>query len=195
MPLIKFPDSVQYVLGAISIILLVLAFIPYTTSVVRKQITPRPLTWIGWTLLMGISFISQLFEKGFALNQIPMCMSIAGCLIISLLSVKNGNIKLMDWVCLVLGVICTIVYLTTKDAWLTTILAIIADILIAIPTLHNAWKNPLAEKSITWTFGAVAYFITLIACKGYDMLYVLFPLYLFMLNSTMILLTSRKALS
>lgn len=192
MILDQFPDSVQYVLGAISAILLILAFIPYTTSVVHKEITPRPLTWIGWTLLMGISFVSQVFEKGFALNQIPICISIAGCLVISILSVKNGNIEIMDWICLALGVICTIVYMATKDAWLTTVLAIIADILIAIPTLHNAWKNPLAEKSITWTFGVMAYLIAIIACKGHDILYALFPIYLFFLNSTMILLTSRK---
>ncbi len=188
----QFSDGTQYLFGAVAAILLIIAFVPYLRSVIKRTITPRPLTWIGWTLLMGISFLAQVFAKGFALNQIAMVMSISGCLVISIFSFKNGNIKPVDWICLLLGIACGIIYVTTKNAWLTTVLAVAADILVAIPTLHNAWKDPLSEKSSAWTFGAIAYFITVIACRGHDILYAVFPIYLFCFNSTMILLTSRK---
>lgn len=189
----QLPESVQYVLGAIAAALIIAAFIPYIIATVKKIITPHPLTWIGWALLIGTSFVSQVIEKGFELNQIPVCVSVTGCITIGSLSIKNGNIKPVDWLCLSLGILCAFVYITTKNPWLTTILAMVADTLVAIPTLHSAWINPQAEKSSAWKIGAVAYFITMIACVGHSWLYALFPIYLFFFNSTMVLLSSRKS--
>lgn len=188
----QFSETAQFVLGFLASALILIAFIPYARAVALKTITPRPLTWIGWTLLMGASFISQVDEKGFAINQVVMCMSIIGCLTISIMSIKNGNIKKIDWVCLSLGLACTVIYVITKDAWLTTGFAIVADFIVAIPTISNAWNDPAAERSIAWKYGAAGYIITVVACKGHDTIYVVYPLFLLCFNTLMIVLTNRE---
>jgi len=188
----QFSASAQLFLGVMASVLLLIAFVPYARSVASKAITPRPLTWIGWTLLMGASFASQVDEKGFAINQVVMCMSILGCLAIFIMSLKNGNIKKIDWVCLSLGLACAAIYIITKDAWLTTGFAIAADLIVAIPTISNAWNDPAAERSIAWKYGAAGYIITVVACKGHDAIYVAYPLFLLCFNTLMIVLSNRE---
>lgn len=199
MTLLTFlPPVIEQSLSIIAGLLLVAASYFYIRSVVTKnptkKITPRPLSWFGWTLMMGITLISQVVTKGVAWNQIGLFASTVACLSITVISVviKNYTVKPMDWVCVVLGIACVAIYLSTQDAWLTTVVAIIADFIVAIPTIHNAIIDPSSEKTPAWTFGVISWSSTLIVCIGYPWLYALFPIYLFLVNATMILLTNKK---
>jgi hypothetical protein len=108
------------------------------------------------------------------------------------ISLKHGVIVWWDWLCLLLGALCVIVYLSTKNAWLTTIMAIVADFIVALPTQHNAYIDPKKERSIAWHFGAMAYLVNCISCMGSAWLYAAFPLYLLCMNSSMVYLTTRR---
>lgn len=192
------PQSLQQLLSVIAGLLLVAASVSYIISILtkdtEKRITPRPLSWFGWALMMGISVISQVISDGLEWNQIGLFASTFFCILIPVVTlvVRRYSIKPMDWVCLVLGLICIGVYLSTRNALLTTCLAIIADFIVAIPTLHNAYVDPKSEKTSAWLYGVLSWSLTLIVCIGNVWVYALFPLYLFVLNGTMIILTHRK---
>jgi hypothetical protein len=157
----------------------------------RRAHSPPP-SWIGWALMMGISLFSQVMEKGWQWNQAGLTLSVIGCVVTAIFSLKHGVIVWWDWLCLLLGALCVIVYLSTKNAWLTTIMAIVADFIVALPTQHNAYIDPKKERSIAWHFGAMAYLVNCISCMGSAWLYAAFPLYLLCMNSSMVYLTTRR---
>ncbi len=196
--LVLLPKLVQQSLGIIAGSLLVVASLSYINSIltknIEKRITPRPLSWFGWALMMGVSTLSQVISHGFEWNQIGLFASTFFCILIPVIAIvaKRYTVKPMDWLCLVLGMFCVGVYLSTKDALLTTCIAIAADLIIAIPTLHNAFVDPESEKTSAWKFGIVSWALTLLVCAGGIWLYALFPVYLFLINGTMIILTTRK---
>jgi hypothetical protein len=187
------------IFGVISGILLLIATTNYMIGVQKAKRDPkkegqlpRPLSWLGWTLMMGISLVSQVIDQGFHWNQISMAFSTLSCLVITLLASKNKSTKPMDYACWILGMICVAIYLATKNALLTTSIAIMADLIVGIPTLHNAWVKPSSERSIAWTWGIAAWTFGVASCIGFDLLLFLFPVYLFFFNLTMVILTNRR---
>ena len=184
-------QTVQFCLSIASGILGLMSGGSYIRSTIKKETDPRPISWLGWSILMGVSVISQIIEKGIQWNQTGIILSTLTCLIVTKLAWKNGKILPGDRRCLLFGMICLAVYLTTKNALITTILAIIADFVVAIPTLHNAYKHR-NEKSIAWYFSGTAWFVTTINCTGYNIVYYLFPVYLFLFAITMLIITHRK---
>lgn len=186
------PLFFQKLFGVVAAVLLIMAMLVYIKSLLKHEVTPRPLSWIGWFLLMGISIFSQIMEKGFQLGQVTTIISIFGCLVIFFLSLRNGVIEKNDKGCLFFGLGCAVVYLITRDAWITTGFGIVADTLIAIPTIRNALKNPNSEKSIAWILGCVGYVITIPNCFGLNIVYLLFPVYLLCFNGLMVYLTYAR---
>ncbi len=193
------PQEVKASLGVIAGILLVVASLSYISSIltkdIAKRITPRPLSWIGWFLMVGVSLLSQVMTSGLKWSQTALFATTFFCILIPVLSflLKRYLVKPMDWFCLVLGLVCFATYLFTKDAVLTTVTSLVADFIVAIPTFHNAFIDPKSEKTSAWRYGVASWLLTLIACIDGTWLYALFPIYLFLFNTTMIVLTSRKS--
>ncbi|HWC58019.1 MAG TPA: hypothetical protein VG621_03685 [Candidatus Paceibacterota bacterium] len=190
-----FPKSIEQIFGTIAGIVLVIASASYIYSaIIKKHIKPRPISWFGWSLMMGISLISQITSKGWEWNQIGMLASTVSCLLITILTVlvKNYTVKKSDWLCLFLGTVCVAIYLSTKNALLTTSIAILADFIIALPTVHNAYSDPLSEKASAWMYGIISWSCTLLICIGHPIVYALFAIYLFLFNTSMFVLTHRK---
>ncbi len=191
-----FTKTIEQVFGVIAGIVLIIAGTTYLVSALKKSnpIKPRPISWFGWSIMMGISLLSQVINKGFELSQMGLLVSTICCVLIGILTIlsKNYTIKPWDWLCLILGAICVAIYLSTKDALLTTSIAILADFLIAIPTVHNAYVKPLSEKTSAWMYGIISWSCTLIICIGHPIVYGLFAIYLFLFNTSMFVLTHRK---
>ena len=166
-------------------------------DVVKRKISPGLLSWFGWGLLMGTSLISQIIDKGWQWNQTGLLCSAIGCIFIFATAWVYNNylMKKSDWSFLILGLVCMIIYLISKDPWLTTGFAILADFIVGIPTLRHAWINPASQKTSAWTLGFISWIFSLILCIGHSWLYALFPIYLFIYNGAMIALTHRKAAS
>ncbi len=188
------PVLFEQIIGVIAGGLIVIAQITYLTNTIRKKVSPSILSWLGWAMLMGGSFFSQVLSKGWEWSQTGLILSTIGCLIISTFAIalKTFSLKPGDWIFLFLGIACIYIYLISKDPWYTTIYAITADLILAIPTFLKTYKNPKSEKSRAWTLGLSSWTITLFICLNHDPLYALFPVYLFLFNLTMVVLTCRR---
>lgn len=162
-------------------------------DVYLKKMRPSILSWLGWAILMGTSFISQVILK-WEWSLITLGISTCGCLFISLYAYfqKSYLITKRDWYFLFSGIVCMLIYLISKNPWFTTCFAILADFIVGIPTILLAYKNPASQKSKAWIFSFISWTITLIICINGLILYTLFPIYLFLYSGTMILLTYSK---
>jgi hypothetical protein len=81
------------------------------------------------------------------------------------------------------------IYVISDNPWVTTVFAIIADGLLGIPTIVKAYREPALERSVAWLLGVVSSTLALIICIHHDLIYMLFPAYLFFFNGMMAALT------
>ncbi|MGB3074844.1 MAG: hypothetical protein WBB36_05965 [Chitinophagales bacterium] len=188
-----FPKLLEQSLSIIAGLLIIAAQLLLLNDVYRRKMKPSLLSWLGWTLLMGTSLVSQIAGAGWQWSLVGLLLSTMGCFAIFILSLLLDNflIKKADWIFLLLGMLCLLIYLLSKDPWLTTVFAILADFVTGIPTIQNAYTKPETQKTAAWTCGLVSWSVFLFICLGHDWLYALFPVYLFLYNGTMVYLTFR----
>ena len=183
-------------LGVLSALVISSAQVIYMINTIRRRIRPSVLSWVGWAFLMGTSVVSQVVGKGWQWSMTSVMSSAVGCLTIGLVAWFSGSYSLLrrDWKFLGLGVICVCIYLLSNNPWTTTVFAICADGLLAIPTFLKAFKEPALERSPAWVLGVVSATLALMTCVGHSWIYVLFPAYLFLFNGTMTWLTQVRSL-
>lgn len=187
------PLLAEKILSVAAGLLIFTAQVILLNDVIKNKISPGLLSWIGWSLLMGTSLISQILDAGWQWSLMGLLISTLGCLAIFFTAWKLNNylFKKSDWTFLFLGLVCLIIYLKSKDPWLTTGFAILADFIVGIPTLLHALNQPKTQKTNAWLLGLISWAITLIICFGNSWLYALFPIYLFLYNIAMVILTHR----
>lgn len=187
-------NEYQFILNLIAGLFLALAQLIYITQVVKKQIKPSLFTWLGWSILVGVALISQLYKYGWSWTLTGHLFSAFGCFFIFVSSMLSNNFSLLrkDWIYLYLGLACVVVYLLFTDPWITTIFAILADGILGIPTILKAIKDPKTEKSLGWNIALVCWTLTLITCVDKNLIYALFPAYCFVFNAGMSYLTRKS---
>ena len=174
----------ERIIGILSGVIIGSAQLIYLANTLRRKVRPSVLSWLGWAFLMGTSLVSQIVEKGWQWSLSSILCSTAGCVAIVLSALLSRNFSLVrrDWTFLLLGLCCMGIYYWSGDAWVTTVFAILADALLAVPTLLKAWRDPASERSVAWLLGVIASVLALTICIGHDPLYFMFPTYLLLLN-------------
>ena len=184
-------NTIIAILSFLAGIFIFAAQITLVVDVFKRKISPSLLSWLGWALLIGTGFVAQVVEQGWEWSLLGLLLSTLGCFVIFFTAwiLKNYLMVKSDWRFLILGLLCLVIYFISKDAWITTIFAIVADFIVGIPTLIHAHKNPVSQKSNAWMLGFVSWIFSLILCIGHSWLYALFPIYLFLYNGAMVYLT------
>lgn len=185
--------NLERILGLASGLVIGAAQVTYLINTIRKTIQPSVLSWLGWSFLMGTSLVSQILSKGWQWSMTGIACSTAGCFIIAAVAWSSGNFsfKRSDLFFLVAGLACVGVYLFSNDPWVTTVFAIIADALLGIPTIRKAVADPASERSNAWLLGVISSTLALIICVHHDLIFFLFPAYLFLFNGAMSRLTKK----
>ena len=169
-------------IGLIAGILITITQAIYVRDVYRKKVKPSVLSWVGWALLLGTGIGAQIIEEGWDWSQSGIMLAAFGCGAISITAIfsKNFTLERKDWLFLLIGLVCLLIYTISKDAWITTLFAILADFVIGVPTLKKAYYNPQSEQSIAWKFSLSTWTLSLVICFHHGLIYALFPVYLFL---------------
>lgn len=169
----------------------------YIVQLVRKQITPSLYTWLGWSILVVVGLVSQLVEYGWNWTLVGHLFSAIGCTAIFIFSIVSGSyvVRSKDWLYLLLGIICILIYLLFSDPWSTTIFAVLADGILGMPTILKAIKSPKTEKSMGWNIALGCWSLTLVTCWNNNALFIIFPAYCFLFNAVMSYLTTKKRIA
>lgn len=184
-------------LSIFSGIILACVAVPYSVGILKGTLSPRPLSWLGWFLIMSASLIAQILESGFDFLMSIVIGSCMSCLIVFFLSLsrKNRTILFFDYIYLALGILCLVVFLVSKDAFITTVFSVLADLFVSIPTLHNVFINPKSESIIAWGVGSVATGLAFFSSfSNPSLLLKIFPTYLFCINMVTFVLCLRRFL-
>ncbi|MBE9207049.1 hypothetical protein IQ244_11055 [Nostoc sp. LEGE 06077] len=185
----------QPTIGAIAGFLSILCFVPYIVTILQGKTKPNRATWWIWVILSAV--ISASYYSTGATNTIwlPVCGGI-GQLMIAILSLKygEGGWSRFDRLCL-LGVGMSLLLWWQFNSPLIALLSnILIDFLGALPTIKKSYYEPQTENFLTWSLYLVASTINLFAIESWSVALWAFPLYIFLINTTIVIFLLRNKL-
>lgn len=181
------------IIGIISGLLGVFAYIPYVISIYKKRITPHPFSWFLWAVLGFATFITYIGVG--AKETLPLAfISFFGPIVIFFITLKNWKRKFpkFDYFCLVFALLAIIVYVVFHQAAIALTLSLVGDLFAALPTIRKTYDDPSSENFWTWFLFALGAIVALFAIKDFTYGVLIFPLYLTVFEVCMCLIILRK---
>ncbi len=169
----------------------------YIRDILRGTTKPNLITWFFWGLAPLVGTYLQV-KAGAGLSILPVFLAGFFPLIIFVLAwlKKEGHFKItvFDIWCGVFSFIALLLWVTTKNAGLAILFAILSDGLAAVPTIVKSWKFPETETAVGYLPGIVNNILGLLVITQWDFAIYSFGIYFIVLNTSLVLLISRKRL-
>lgn len=137
------------ILSVLAGLLMVIAYVPYVSAIIRKESTPTKATWLIWASLDTIVFIGMLF-KGTASGQI--LGAVLGSWVVAILALKYGasGWTKLDKFCIGSTVLGIVLWFVFSNPILGIITSLVVMLIGSIPTYISAWKDPHHENMLAW---------------------------------------------
>lgn len=181
--------TTQDVLGLTAALLVVVSEVIYIRSIYKADPMTGSVTrpsrstfWI-WTVVQGMMAASYIASgEGFAAG---LSVAYALCfLVIAVISLRKGYSQWsrLDTSCVVGVGVITLVWIISRDPFLTLAASIGTDLIGAIPTMSKARVEPASESRLAWTLTVVATLINFGAVSAWGASDVLYNVYLLFVN-------------
>lgn len=182
--------DIHTIIGWIAVGIYLLGSIPYFRDTFYGETRPNRVTWFGWGLLTWTSAIIQSAHGADASVLVIYAAAIYTTAIF-ILSLYRGvtTFSLTDGVSLVLGLSAYVFWLVLDAPATALVMNVVADFLFAIPTILKVWKLPKSESQLSWLLGFISLGLALVSKTNFDFINTAFPLYLFILNALVVILT------
>lgn len=188
-------DNYKIILGVVSSVIAVLAYIPYFRDIFKGKTKPHIFSWLIWGLLGGITYAAQVV-KGAGAGSLANGTTGLVCFIIFALAIKRGekNITLTDRISFGGAILAILLWLLTDNPLSAVVLAVIIDTLAYIPTFRKAYHKPYEETLSAFFITTIGIIISLFALEAYNPTTWLYPACLVVSNSAFIsmLVVRRK---
>ncbi len=170
-------------LGGLAAIIGIIGYIPYYRDIFRGTTKPHPFSWIGFALMLGITFCAQLFT-GAGAGAWVNGVSALGVLGIAILSFSRGekNITTFDWICFGSAIVAIVLWRLTDNPLLAVIIVTLADTISFAPTYRKAFFKPHEETLSLYVLSILKYFISIFALTSFNLTTALFPIALVVSN-------------
>ncbi|MEN9390477.1 MAG: hypothetical protein RLZZ283_577 [Candidatus Parcubacteria bacterium] len=171
-----------------SIIIGVVAYIPYYRDVFKGNTKPHLYSWIIWGLLQGIAFFAQVATGagvGAWLTGVGalQAFSIVG---LSFFYGEKGITRL-DTFSLIGAFIGIAVWIVTDNPLYALIIAVVVDSIGYIPTFRKSYAKPKEETLSFWAAVTFVYFFNMLALESYNLTTVLQPIVLGLVSGALLI--------
>lgn len=182
------------VLVASSSVLALAATIPYVRDIVRGRTKPRLVSWLVWSVLLGISSAAAFATRQLPAGVLSLCDALA-CALVVLLGYKHGHRTLgrLDVACLLGAGMALGLWGLVKSAAVAVVVVVVTDFLGAIPTFRHSWLRPYEETWMAFALSGLSGAVTLLAANFAVLTAIVYPLYILVANFiivTLLLLVS-----
>jgi hypothetical protein len=169
--------------------------ISYIKETIKGNTKPNKVTWLLWSVAPLIATFAALAD-GVRWSVLPVFMSGFGPLLVLLASFVNKKsywkLEKFDYLCGLCSVLALVLWGITKEPVIAIVFAIASDAFAAIPTLMKSWKYPETETVDAYTTGLFNSLTSFAAIKMWSFAEVAFPVYLCIVNSSLIISVFRK---
>ncbi len=183
------------VLAIASLALGFATFVPYCAAMLKGTVKPHLFSWIPWTLTTAVGFWASLSHGG-GYGSWLFALQAVCCAAVLVYAIFRGEkeITTLDRAAFVGSVLAVIIYIFTKDAVVSILLAATADCLGFVPTFRKSFMKPRDEPALTYIFSGTSFALSIAALSAYTFETVFYPFVLVAANYVFVLfVTHRKA--
>ena len=167
----------------------------YAWNTLKGKTKPNRVSWFLWMVIPMIAFFAQINE-GVGLSSLMTFMVGFGPFLVLMASLMNKKaywrISTLDWYCGILSVLAVMLWLITGTGLVAIALSIVADLLAGVPTLIKAYREPESEHHSVFRNGALSAIITMLTIQNWAFAAYAFPLYIFLICTTLYVLIRFK---
>lgn len=176
------------VLGILSGLISVSAYIPYIKDVLAKKTQPERASWLIWAVLTSIAFFSQL-AKGASNSLWLPGIETCGLTIVLLLSLRfgTGGLTKKDILALSAAAVGLILWYFTHEPAIALYIIIGIDAIGTVLTVQKAYQDPESETLSTWILVCVAGILSIISVGQLNLILLSYPFYIFAANGSIAL--------
>jgi hypothetical protein len=184
------------ILGILAGLVVVVGTMPYLRDILRLETKPSRATWGLLTALLLITLFVQ-GDLGSGWARVLTIGEIIATGSVFILSIKYGvgGAERVDKLCYVLWAVMVLCWLALNRPLLALHFAVLADLIGMIPTFIKSWKSPHEESINVFAASALSGFIAIFAAETLSYRSILFPLYLFIVNLSVVgllIISNRK---
>ncbi|MBD3210500.1 hypothetical protein GF318_03915 [Candidatus Micrarchaeota archaeon] len=181
--------------GMAAAVLGFIAFIPYVISILKGKSAPNRATWWIWTFL-GVIISASYFSVGATDSALVTISFVVGPFITALLSLKygEGGWNRFDASCVAGALLGALLWWLFSAPVIALVLTIFIDGMGLLPTVKKAYFRPQSEDSLAWALFFVSALLNLFAIEQWSFEVAVYPVYIFLLESTVLLLLLRPKL-
>jgi len=178
-----FSDRALLSFGIASGILSSFAYIPYIVDTIRRRTQPQRASWLIWSVLGSVAFVSQVYEG--ATDSLWFAgVQVSGTLLVFVLSIWVGigsYLSRTDYLILFTALMGLVLWYFTDTAAYMLAITISISLLGGVPTVTKAYRDPDSETLITWIASLIASVCALLSVGKVNLIILAYPLYLFTL--------------
>ncbi len=182
----------QHTLIILSSLIVLLAYLVYEWSIFHGTTRPHRTTRFV-LMLITILGSSALFAESDRVVFWLIAMMAVNSIILFLISLKYGvgGWAKSDVICLIIALVGITSWKLTSNPAFGLYAAVVADFAGMIPTVIKTYRHPETEYSLWFLLDVVSIILILIALPRWELIVVLYPLYLLIINSILLILTQR----
>ena len=165
------------VLGVTAVIVAIIAYLPYISSILNNKIKPHIFSWVIWSTTSSAVFIAQI-QYNAGIGAATTAFGGFFAILISITAyTKRGNISItqIDWVFLISAIIALLMWYLTSNALLAVITLTTIEILGYGPTVRKTYYSPHSENLLLFFSFIIRSILSILALKSYSIVTVLFP--------------------
>ncbi len=186
--------EIKAVFGILSSFFVLIGGIPYLRDIHQGKAHPHVLSWFGWAFITALGASAMLAEGStwavaILLANTLLCLSIAGYSIVRKVGVWSTGIY--DYIFFGLGILGLVLWQALDMPIIALVCAILADLSFGLPTIIKTYKDPSSETPFVWATATISGLLSLFAVQNFDFHEVAYPLYLFIYDTTVLLLVWR----
>lgn len=175
-------------IGAISIAVGAIGYIPALVGLYRRTFKPHVFTWMLCGLLMGIVFAGQWSDGGGAGMWVTgfsalMCSGIATA---AYFLRHEIDITKSDWITFMLGLLTIPLWALTDTPLWSMLLIIPIEALAFWPTARKSWHQPQSESPLTYLIATLKFAIAIPALENFSWITLSYPVALVILHGAII---------
>lgn len=183
------------ILGALSVVIGIVSFLPYFRDIYRGTTKPHPFSWLIWGILDTTVFAAQI-AKGAGAGSWATAVTLLFTFIIAGVSFKSGEKRItrVDWLCLFGGFSGIALWSLTDDPLLAVIVVTVTNSLAMIPTIRKSFTRPHEETLSMYALAVAKWVPSVLAMESWSAANWLFPVSLIFWNSAMVaILVHRRS--
>ncbi|MDQ7003610.1 MAG: hypothetical protein Q9N67_01260 [Ghiorsea sp.] len=164
-------------LGLIAVAITLIAFYPYTRSILRGNTKPHVFSWVIWGLTTFVVFLGQL-EDGGGAGAWSIGVSGLITMFVAFLAYRKKagiHITKIDWIFFLSALASIPLWLLTSDPMLTVVLLTVIDAFGFAPTFRKSYHNPYDEPIDFYVWMTVRNVVAIAALMSYSVTTVIFP--------------------